>query len=974
MPSKLSANRRPRFPNTILVVRTTEGQKNGSTIAIVRATDPDNDKVMYALGRDAQGKFKINSATGELMLNTVLDREKVEIVKFTIYAFDNVEPNKKTSIRANVHVKDVNDNPPVFSGTPYRANISEAADVDSFVFRVAASDPDHLPELIYKISDGNIDNAFKINNYGGKITTRKALDYERVKQYILNISVEDARPSAPIQHVTSTTLTVSVLDVDDNGAAFTSSNFTSHIREGVLKTVYVNRVYAFDIDSGLNAPVTYSLNQDDDPEHIFSIDSKTGVVTADGKVDREVKSKYVIEIYAKSTHHPVSKSLLIVYVDDINDNGPKFVKTSYYGKVTENSAVGTSVLRVSAIDADTGDGKSSPISYEIWMDENSFAVNDDGYISVNSTLDYEAKSLYNFKVIARQEEKAPTSAHVTIQVVDENDNSPIFQFKNPNIQMYHGSISEFSYPGSQILRVLATDKDSDVNSVVTYSIVPDALGYSTRFSIDSITGWIKSLVKLDREEVETYSLLVMATDNARNVEERRSATAPVKITVLDENDFRPIFKKKDFEVRIFQDVRVRTIVAKVQAIDLDAGNYGTLKYFIVGNRNALFSLNPNNGEIKVAESLMPYAGKTFKLVVVARDNPDGNVIHTSRNYATVVIQIYQASIDVFCLSLNSEERMKSKAEAFRKDMQELIDLDVDIVEIVAQDSNKGSEIKFNAYNKTTRKAIARPEVLRIYNSLSKVVTSIFNDKWNITVWKIPEVAKISPSRSVNKSSPQDKKKTNMTLYIVVGVCSLVAICGIIGIIYAVNAKRKFYGENNSSQFTESMIKFRNNFDNSTYWCGSQDDLANTTHRLTITSELPDLIEMYGDQDEDEPLANNNTTEEEIIIGKQLSRFDSKASSIPFANSSCGTIYRAPSLASNCSNQVPAILNGKSPRGSRGSRRRRRRGAIGRMSRSEPQLLVKRLSIVLDTDVDIIGGRRYPGTARRFHMGSTQGTC
>ena len=122
--------------------------------------------------------------------------------------------------------------------------------------------------------------------------------------------------------------------------------------------------------------------------------------------------------------------------------------------------------------------------------------------------------------------------------------------------------------------------------------------------------------------------------------------------------------------------------------------------------------------------------------------------------------------------------------------------------------------------------------------------------------------------------------------------------------------------------------------------------------------------------QDEHLANN-TTENEIIIGKQLARFDSKASSIPFANSSCGTIYRAPSLASNCS-QV--VLSGKSSRASNRSRRRRRRGAMGRMSSSEPQLLVKRLSIVLDTDIDIIGGRRYPGTSRRFYMAGAQGTC
>ena len=59
------------------------------------------------------------------------------------------------------------------------------------------------------------------------------------------------------------------------------------------------------------------------------------------------------------------------------------------------------------------------------------------------------------------------------------------------------------------------------NSVVTYKIVPDALGYSKRFRIDSISGWIYTTVKLDREDVEMYSVLVRATDNAKKVEDRR---------------------------------------------------------------------------------------------------------------------------------------------------------------------------------------------------------------------------------------------------------------------------------------------------------------------------------------------------------------------------------------------------------------------------------------------------------------------
>ena len=67
----------------------------------------------------------------------------------------------------------------------------------------------------------------------------------------------------------------------------------------------------------------------------------------------------------------------------------------------------------------------------------------------------------------------------------------------------------------------AEDKDADVNSVVTYSIVPDARGFSKKFRIDSSTGWVYTMVSLDREKDPTIQLLVRATDNAKKFEDRR---------------------------------------------------------------------------------------------------------------------------------------------------------------------------------------------------------------------------------------------------------------------------------------------------------------------------------------------------------------------------------------------------------------------------------------------------------------------
>ena len=64
------------------------------------------------------------------------------------------------------------------------------------------------------------------------------------------------------------------------------------------------------------------------------------------------------------------------------------------------------------------------------------------------------KAIFVFpKVIARQEDKPPTSAHVTIRVLDDNDNSPEFIFKNENDDKYFGIVEENAAPDRQILRV-----------------------------------------------------------------------------------------------------------------------------------------------------------------------------------------------------------------------------------------------------------------------------------------------------------------------------------------------------------------------------------------------------------------------------------------------------------------------------------------------------------------------------------------
>lgn len=72
-------------------------------------------------------------------------------------------------------------------------------------------------------------------------------------------------------------------------------------------------------------------------------------------------------------------------------------------------------------------------------------------------------------------------AFVRVDLEDVNDNHPVF---NPST--YMSSISGQTQPGTEITRVLATDRDSGVHGTVAYEFVPGHL--SSLFTIDSTTG------------------------------------------------------------------------------------------------------------------------------------------------------------------------------------------------------------------------------------------------------------------------------------------------------------------------------------------------------------------------------------------------------------------------------------------------------------------------------------------------------
>ncbi|NXX41766.1 PCDBG protein, partial [Tricholaema leucomelas] len=203
-----------------------------------------------------------------------------------------------------------------------------------------------------------------------------------------------------------------------------------------------------------------------------------------------------------------------------------------------------------------------------------------------------------------------------VEVVDVNDNSPVFPEKEMVLE-----ILETTSPGSRFPLERAQDMDLGSNSLQNYS-----LGSNSHFSLDIKTRndgekYAELVLDrlLDREEQPVLNLLLTATDGGSPP---KSGTAQIRIVVLDANDNTPVFNREVYEVRLEENSPPGHVVARIEATDPDEGMNGKVQYAFTqvskGSRQ-LFDLNPETGEISVSGELDFEEAKKHEMMVKAAD-------------------------------------------------------------------------------------------------------------------------------------------------------------------------------------------------------------------------------------------------------------------------------------------------------------------------------------------------------------------
>lgn len=631
----------PTFHQSSYEILVNESVPVGTSVLTVSAQDGDdgeNGYITYSISSLGALPFQINQFSGVITTTEPLDFDfSSDSFVFIVRASDWGSPYRRESeVYVTIHVKNVNDNQPLFEKTACHGVISRDLPADQVITTVSAIDIDELALVKYKIVSGNTLGLFNLNPDSGVLSLQRSLvpavsanafslkitatDGENLSEPMyVNISVVEGKSFSKNINCKETMVAqrlaekllkkskgsaapkseegfIDIFSINRQTPQFSKAFPTDiAVREDLGIGSSVFQVSAYDGDTGFNGQILYSIS-DGNPDDCFTMDTDTGLISVLLPLDREKKDHYLLNLTIYDLGRPPKSAwhLLTVFIEDANDNAPQFLQEGGYTVVLpENTAIGTDVIQVGATDRDAG--PNGEVAYSLLTATANFGINStSGVVYVAGQLDRELVSVFYLKVEARDkaEQGSQRFSVTTLKVVleDVNDCPPVF------IPSVYKTRALEDLPVGTVLAWLETqDPDLGPGGQVQYSLANDYNGW---FEVDRTSGAIRLMKELDYETQQFYNLSVKAKDRGKPVALLSVTSVEVEVVDVNENLYAPYFSHFALKATVKENARIGTTLLQVAAQDDDVGRDGEIQYSIRdGSGLGRFAINEETGRL-----------------------------------------------------------------------------------------------------------------------------------------------------------------------------------------------------------------------------------------------------------------------------------------------------------------------------------------------------------------------------------------
>ncbi|XP_048256819.1 cadherin-23-like [Haliotis rufescens] len=530
--------------------------------------------------------------------------------------------------------------------------VSEDTPNGSVLFNISAMDDDRPPVLDIRSAEVSHivrleDNTVNGNVRHASVVLNNPLDRETdgsTKALIFFASDGIYEVSARV--------TLIIMDVNDEKPVFTEPGYRITVMESAAIGTTTTTVTAVDPDSGIGGQVYYGLKAKgqnaDDYIYTFYVDPRHGHIIQNESLDYEKRTFYQYDVHAWDANpdeslggnhaEPVD---FFVTVQDVQDTPPVFTNLPYIRQIYENATLGTSVLLVQAFDGDIG--VPNDLNYWIVHDnaaytDNFTMNNDSGLIKTALPLDTDSDDMkqkggvLSFQVNASeivtdnqtQGEDTSTVTHVTVTILDVNDNSPEFSSSLINATVLENTPVGVPLGIEGVIEVKDIDMTVDNNMFVLsveqngspYMDFDTIPGRGEQVSRTNVMLRVNNTQVLDYEQHDSISFQIVARES--RTDEKRSSTVNVLVHIIDTNDNSPVFNDT-YNFNISEDALPGEIVGNVTATDSDSGDFGKV-FYLMEDENADFNVSKANGVITVATKLDRETKSSYSLLVMAYDN------------------------------------------------------------------------------------------------------------------------------------------------------------------------------------------------------------------------------------------------------------------------------------------------------------------------------------------------------------------